>query len=200
MPGLSLDMFFAGASPFMGKLGQMVASVDFNLYDDGGAPGLPSSKSITDEGLPTGRTELIREGKLSGLLADYYNYQRILNDPAGQQKLGVAPRNALDSIAPRNGFRPGNGGGRDFGSPPGAVSTNLVIEGSRGHSQEELLRLVGNGVYIGRIWYTYPVNGITSGDFSGTIIGDSYLIKDGRLAAPPEAQHGTDERQCAPVD
>ncbi|MCI0801629.1 MAG: TldD/PmbA family protein [Chloroflexi bacterium] len=184
MPGLSLDSFYAGASPFMGKLGQSVASEDFNLYDDGAAPGLPSSKAITDEGLPTGRTELIREGKLSGLLADYYNYQRILNDPAGPEKLGVAPKDALESIAPRNGFRPGNGGGRDFGVMPSARSSNLVIEGSRGHSQEELLRLVGNGVYIGRIWYTYPVNGTTSGDFSGTIIADSYLIKDGRFSAP----------------
>ena len=184
MPGLSLDMFYAGASPFMGKLGQTIASEDFNLYDDGAAPGLPSSKSITDEGLPTGRTELIRAGKLSGLLADYYNYQRILNDPKGREKLGIAPKDALESIAPRNGFRPGNGGGRDFGSMPSAVSSNLVIEGSRGHSQEELLRLVGDGVYIGRIWYTYPVNGIASGDFSGTIIGDSYLIKNGKLAAP----------------
>ncbi|MDA1128647.1 MAG: TldD/PmbA family protein [Chloroflexi bacterium] len=184
MPGLSLDMFIAGASPFMGKLGQTVASEDFNLYDDSGAPGLPSSKSITDEGLPTGRTELIRDGKLSGMLADYYNYQRILNDPQGREKLGAAPKDSLCSIAPRNGFRPGNGGGRDFASPPGAVANNLVIEGGRGYSHEELLGLVGNGVYIGRIWYTYPVNGITSGDFSGTIIGDSYLIKDGRLAAP----------------
>ena len=184
MPGLSLDMFFAGASPFMGKLGQMVASEDFNLYDDSGASGLPSFRSITDEGLPTGRTELVRAGKLSGLLADYYNFQRILNDPQGREKLGIAPSDVLDSIAPRNGFRPGNGGGRDFGAVPSAVSSNLVIEGSRSHTREELLRLVGDGVYIGRIWYTYPVNGITSGDFSGTIIGDSYLIKDGKLAAP----------------
>jgi len=184
MPGLSLDMFFAGASPFMGKLGQMVASSDFSLYDDGAGAGLPSSKAITDEGLPTGRTELINRGTLSGLLADYYNYQRILNDHSGREKLGTNPADALESIAPRNGFRPGNGGGRDFGSMPGAVSSNLVIEGTRGHTQEELLQLVGNGVYIGRIWYTYPVNGTTSGDFSGTIIGDSYLIKDGRFAAP----------------
>ena len=184
MPGLSLDMFFAGASPFMGKLGQLIASEDFNLYDDSAATGLPSAKSITDEGLPTGRTELIRDGKLSGLLAEYYNYQRILNDPSGREKLGVEPNSVLDSIAPRNGFRPGNGGGRNFGSMPSAVSSNLIIEGGRGYSHEELLRLVGDGIYIGRIWYTYPVNGITSGDFSGTIIGDSYLIKDGKLAAP----------------
>ena len=39
-------------------------------------------------------------------------------------------------------------------------------------------------MYIGRIWYTYPVNGISAGDFSGTIVGDSYLIKNGRLAEP----------------
>ena len=59
-----------------------------------------------------------------------------------------------------------------------------MIEGTNGLGHEELLREVGDGIYIGRIWYTYPVNGITAGDFSGTIIGDSYLIKDGRLAAP----------------
>ena len=44
--------------------------------------------------------------------------------------------------------------------------------------------MVGDGIYIGRIWYTYPVNGVAAGDFSGTIVGDSYIIKDGRLAAP----------------
>ena len=50
--------------------------------------------------------------------------------------------------------------------------------------REELLRRVGEGVYIGRIWYTYPVNGFTSGDFSGTVVGDSYVIRDGKLAEP----------------
>ena len=184
MPGLSLDMFFARASPFMGKLGQLVASSDFSLYDDGAGGDLKISKSITDEGLPTGRTELITRGALSGLLADYYSYQRVLNDPFGREKLGINPSEALPSIAPRNGFRSGNSSGRDFGSIPSASPSNLVIEGSRGHTQKELLSLVNDGVYIGRIWYTYPVNGTASGDFSGTIIGDSYLIKDSKFAAP----------------
>ena len=43
---------------------------------------------------------------------------------------------------------------------------------------------MGDGLYIGRIWYTYPVNGISAGDFSGTVVGDSYIIKDGRIGAP----------------
>ncbi len=184
MPGFQLEIFYAGASPFMGKLGQQVANPGLQIFDDGADPALPSSKSITDEGLPTGRTNLIRDGKLAGLLTDYYNYQRILNDPAGAQKLGRAPAEVLESIAPRNGFRSGNGGGRDFAGLHNTLPSNLVIEGTAGLSHEELLRRVGDGIYIGRIWYTYPVNGITAGDFSGTIIGDSYLIKDGRLAAP----------------
>ena len=187
LPGLHLDMFYAGASPFMGKLGQRVASEQISIYDQGAQPGLAGSKRITDEGLPTGRTDLIRDGVLAGLMSDYYNYQRILNDPRGREKLGVDPHRVVSSIAPRNGFRPGNGGGRDFDSPPSITPTNLLIQGQSQHDQEELLRLVGDGIYIGRIWYTYPINGITAGDFSGTIVGDSYIIKDGKLAAPLKA-------------
>jgi PmbA protein len=184
LPGLQLGTFYAEASPFMGKLGQQVASPQLYLYDDGSMPGLAGSKAITDEGLPTGRTDLIKYGVLSGLLSNHYDYQRILHDPKGKQKLGVDPIMAVQAIAPRNGFRTGNGGGRDFSGPPSTTPTNLIIEGRDQYSHDELLRLVGDGIYIGRIWYTYPVNGITAGDFSGTIVGDSYLIKEGKLAAP----------------
>ena len=187
LPGFSLDMFWAGASPFMGRLNQRVASADLSLYDDGNGANMAGSKRITDEGLPTGRTELITNGVLSGLMSDHYNYQRILNDPEARRKLGVDPHSISASIAPRNGFRPGNGGGRDFASTPSVVPTNLVIQGRDGLSRDELFRRVGDGVYIGRIWYTYPVNGITAGDFSGTVVGDSYLIRDGRIAAPIKA-------------
>ena len=214
MPGLYLEMFYAGASPFLGQLGRSIASEEISIYDDGPlrqfqtgltqtagltqsnrpedsqsvrpelVEGLPGSRLITDEGLLTGRTDLIHRGELAGLLSDYYNYQRIRHDPNARQRLGRDPSEVLASIAPRNGFRPGNGGGRNFGAPPSTIASNLVVEGDHGLSHDELLGLVGNGVYIGRIWYTYPVNGITSGDFSGTVIADSYLIKDGRLAAP----------------
>ncbi len=184
LPGLQLDMFYAGASPFLGRFGQQVAGKQLNIFDDGAAPGLAGSKAITDEGLPTGRTNLIQGGVLSGLLSDYYGYQRMLHDPNGQTKLGADPGKVAPAIAPRNGFRTGNSGGRDFNSPPGVTPTNLVVEGADRFNHRDLLRMVGDGIYIGRIWYTYPVNGISAGDFSGTIVGDSYIIKDGRLAAP----------------
>ena len=54
LPGLELDMFYAEASPSMGRFGRQVASEKLNIYDDGSTPGLAASKAITDEGLPTG--------------------------------------------------------------------------------------------------------------------------------------------------
>ena len=184
MPSLHLDMFYAGASTFQGKFGQKVASESLYLYDDGSVPGLAASKAITDEGLPTGRTDLIKDGILVGLLANYYEHQRMLHDPKGGDKLGIDPSSVADAIAPRNGFRTGRGGGRNFDGPPSVTPTNLIVEGRETDTPEKLLRMVGDGLYIGRIWYTYPVNGISAGDFSGTVVGDSYIIKDGRIAAP----------------
>jgi len=46
---------------------------------------------------------------------------------------------------------------------------------------------VGDGLYIGRIWYTYPINGLQAGDFTCTVVGDSYLIRDGRIGPPLRA-------------
>jgi PmbA protein len=46
---------------------------------------------------------------------------------------------------------------------------------------------VGHGLYVGRIWYTYPINGLRAGDFTCTVVGDSFIIRDGRIAAPLKA-------------
>ena len=184
MPSLGLGAFHASMSLFQGRFGQQVASDQLSIYDDGSSPDLAASKGITDEGLPTGRVELISSGKLTGLLANHYEQQRMLHDPRGREKLGVEPASVSEGIAPRNGFRTGRGGGRNFESPPGTTPTNLVVEGRENYTHQQLLQLVGDGLYIGRIWYTYPVNGISVGDFSGTVVGDSYIIVNGRLASP----------------
>ena len=44
-----------------------------------------------------------------------------------------------------------------------------------------------HGLYVGRIWYTYPINGLRAGDFTCTVVGDSFIIRDGRLRAPLKA-------------
>jgi len=142
------------------------------------------SKGITCEGLPTGRTDLIRHGVLTGCLANWYESQRLLRDRALADKLGGTGPEAVAALVPRNGFRFGAGGGRQFDTQPGVAASNVVVEGREPVSRESLLRQVGDGLYIGRIWYTYPINGLRAGDFTCTVVADSYLIRDGKLTAP----------------
>lgn len=183
MPGLDAATFYASASPFMGKLGQKVASEKLTIVDDGSVKGLVGSKGITDEGLPTGRTELIKDGVLVGLLTNWYESQRLANDPNAKDKLGVDPADWKHALVPRNGFRYARGGGRHFDAQPGIHPTNVLLPGDI-ESTEAICKLVGNGIYIGRLWYTYAVNGMRAGDFTGTVVADSYVIRDGKLAEP----------------
>ena len=187
VPSLRLDILYASASTFLGKLRKQVASEKLSLYDHGAVPGLAATKAITDEGLPTGRTDLIRRGVLTGFLANHYEYQRMLRNPRGRDKLGVEPCQARSALAPHNGFRVGGGGGRHFDAIPSIAATNLIVATPEEHTGDDLLRTVGQGLYIGRIWYTYPMNGYAAGDFSGTVVGDSYVIEDGRLVTPLKA-------------
>jgi predicted Zn-dependent protease len=187
LPCLSLGSFYAETSVFQGRLGKRVASPLLSIYDHGALRGATASKGITCEGLPTGKTRLIQRGRLVGLLANFYEQQRILKDSRAAAKLGRDPREVPKALVPRNGFRFGEGGGRRFEGPPGISPTNIVLESRQPVSHEELLAQVGEGLYIGRIWYTYPINGLRAGDFTCTVVGDSFLIKDGRLASPLQA-------------
>ena len=184
VPALMATAFYASSTPFLGRLGRPVASPLLTIYDDGARPGLMGSKGITCEGLPTGRTDLIREGVLVGCLANWYEAQRLLRDPALAGKLGASGPPAEAALVPRNGFRFGDGGGRQFDTQPSIAASNVLVEGTDPVGRSDLLGQVRDGLYIGRIWYTYPINGLRAGDFTCTVVGDSYVIRDGRLAEP----------------
>ncbi|MEW6355495.1 MAG: TldD/PmbA family protein [Planctomycetota bacterium] len=184
LPSLKLGNLYASSSCFLGKLTKQVADKHLSLYDHGALPGHMGSKRITCEGLPTGRTDLIRDGVMVGTLANDYESRRIMMDKQAKEKLGVAPKSHKAAFVPRNGFRFQSGGGRGFAMPPGTACTNVFLESNRAKTREALLKEVGDGIYVGRIWYTYPVNGLAAGDFTTTCIADSYLIEDGRLGAP----------------
>ena len=187
LPALHAGSFYTSTSPFLGRFGQRVAAPALSIYDHGALAGLTGSKGITCEGLPTGRTDLVTDGVLTGLLTNWYEAQRLLRDPQARQKLGVEPAEAASGLVARNGFRFAAGGGRSFATTPGTAATNVFVEGQDGVSLDDLCRRVGDGLYVGRIWYTYPINGLQAGDFTCTVIGDSYLIRDGRIAAPLKA-------------
>ncbi|MFQ5991872.1 MAG: TldD/PmbA family protein [Nitrospiraceae bacterium] len=187
LPSLGADAFYSSRSAFLGELGRPVASEILTIYDQGVAKGWVGSRAITCEGLPAGRTDLIRGGVLQGLLSNHYESQRLRHDPRAREKLGLNPHDHPEALSPRNGFRVSSRGGRQFDVQPSIAATNVCIEGNVPHSSEGLLSLVGNGLYIGRIWYTYAINGLRAGDFTCTVVGDSYLIKDGHLSTPLQA-------------
>jgi len=62
-----------------------------------------------------------------------------------------------------------------------------VLEGSNPQPVESIIEKIPFGVYIGRIWYCYPMNGLRAGDFTATVIADSFIIKDGKIFAPLKA-------------
>jgi PmbA protein len=186
LPACHSGAFYSSSTPFLGRLGRPVAAPTLSIYDQGAMPGFTGSKGITCEGLPTGRTDLIREGVLVGLLSHWYDSQRLLHDPLLRQKLGASGDAAASALVPRNGFR-FDGGGRSFETPPATAATNIVVEGAAPVTLETLIGSVRNGLLIGRIWYTYPINGLAKGDFTCTVVGDSHVIRDGRLAAPLRA-------------
>jgi PmbA protein len=186
-PACMSTSFYASSTPFLGRLGQRVAAPRLSVYDDGATRGRMGSKGMTCEGLPTGRTDLIRDGVFVGCLSSWYETQRLLRDPELRTKLGATGAAAEAALVPRNGFRFGGVGGRQFDSQPGIAPSNVVVEGRDAVSRDELIRNVESGLYIGRIWYTYPINGLRAGDFTCTVVGDSYIIRDGRIAAPLRA-------------
>ncbi len=184
IPSLNLSMIDAYSSAFLGRMNKNVAAENLTIFDSGALPGSSGSKSITCEGLPTGRTDLIEKGVLVGFLTDHYYSLKILADKEAKKKLGVDPNDYKEAFAPRNGFRFETGGGRSYRRRVSISPTNVIVDTTDEFTTEDLLQKVGNGIYIGRIWYTYPMNGLGPGDFTSTIIGDSYLIKNGKLSTP----------------
>ncbi len=120
--------------------------------------------------MPAARTDLIEKGRLVGFLANNYYSKKL------QSNIAEFPA--------RNGFKFGRGGGRDYKRQNSIYPTNIVIEGGRENDASELLSKMKNGVYVGRLWYLYPVYGLAKADFTGTVIGDSYIIENGKMSSP----------------
>jgi len=185
LPHVTLSLVDFGASLYSGQYGKQVASSLLSLLDDATIPQGAGSKRISCEGAPTRRKVLLDKGILIGYLSDSRTTNKLLGRvKEATRKLGVDPSSIKDAISPENGFRFSEGGGRVAGVPVGIHATNLVVDSPTLISQAQLLRKVGNGLYIGRLWYTYPVGGYATGIISGTAIADSYLVRDGKLATP----------------
>ena len=184
MGSLTTGSFHASSSAYHGQFETAVMDQRLSLLDDPQAKIGSVHRQITCEGLPAIKSELIRDGKLVGLLSNYYDRNRLLTDPNRGEKLGTAANLEGLDFPPRSAYRLGESAARRFDSHPSPTGTNVIMKTTGGIDEKEMIAGVRDGIYIGRVWYTYPINGQRAGDFTCTISGDSYIIRDGKLAAP----------------
>jgi PmbA protein len=184
MPSLTTRAFQASSSAYQGRFGAAVMDPRLSLTDDPEARESPLHRRTTCEGLPSGKTELIRSGRLVGLLSTFYDSHRLISDERLGEKLGPAAVDLKPNFPPRSAYRLGEGATRRFDAHPHANATSVMMRTHNGVDQEGLLAVVGDGLYIGRVWYTYPINGQRAGDVTCTVSGDSWIIRGGKLAAP----------------
>jgi PmbA protein len=146
-----------GRSPFVGRLGEQLASEALVLHDDGRDPGGSASAPFDGEGSPRRRTALIEGGRLRAFLYDTYTANREGGSSTGN--------------AARHGYR----------SQPSVSASNLIVAAGS-LSFVELLAAAGDGVFVTDVAGLHsgvnPVTGVFSVGASGR------AIRAGELAEP----------------
>ncbi|MFZ5640422.1 MAG: TldD/PmbA family protein, partial [Bacillota bacterium] len=155
-PALSAEAVQKGRSLFAGKVGQQVASPRMTVVDDGARPGGIASAPFDGEGVPTGKTVLIKDGILQGFLHNTY----------------TAAKDGTMST--------GNGTRGSFKSTPEVGTTNFYIEPGA-TDPTELIKNVTNGLFITEVMGMHTANPI-SGDFSLGAAG--IWIENGQFTQP----------------
>jgi len=154
---LSADAVQKGRSLFAELVGERVGADAFTLVDDGRLLRGPAASPFDDEGVPTGRTELITAGRLNGFLHNTFTARR-----GGTSSTGNASR---------AGYR----------STPGVGTSNFFVEPGTG-SFDDLLREAEGGILIQEVSGVHSGANPISGEFS---VGATGLrISGGALAEP----------------
>jgi predicted Zn-dependent protease len=169
LPALSMDTIAAGASPFAGSYGQSIAPSWLHVTDDGRQPRMLGSRAITGEGLPTGTTPLIAQGRVAGFLTDSFHAQTYAAN--------------FPFLVPRNGMRH-HLTHHSYDMRAGIFPTNVMLSSDEAVDFDTLLTPVSEGIYIGRLWSPLPQGALQQGDFTCAIIGSSFHIQNGQLAQP----------------
>jgi TldD protein len=159
----------AGTSPFATQRGQSIATPLLTMSDNGRLSGMLGSRTITGDGLPTGTTMLIEQGRLVGFLADAYYAQHLTG--------------LVGAVVPRNGMRHATNG-QSFAMRPGIFPTNVTFSSFDAVALAALLAPIDQGLYVGDLWHTTTPAGLRAGAFTSTVIGPSFAIRQGQLAEP----------------
>lgn len=141
------------SSVFWDKKGEMIANAAVSAVDDGTITEGWGSISIDDEGMPTQKTQLIKNGKLENFMSDYLGELK-----TGHKRTGSARRQSY-KFAPASRMR------------------NTFIEAGP-HKLEDLISSIDNGIYARSMGGGSVSPGTGEFNFS---VQEGYLIKNGKI-------------------
>ena len=146
-----------GRGALSGRLGERVCAPIITLLDSPGAFGT-LARAFDAEGVPKSPLTLLGGGVARAVVHDTRSAARAHTASTGH---------AL----------------RAGGDPDGAVPINLVLEGGRAASLDELCATVERGIFVTRFWY---VNTVEPRDavLTGMTRDGTFLIEDGRITRP----------------
>jgi len=153
---LSGEAVLKGRSMFCGREGEAVAAPSVSIVDDPTIPDAYAAASFDGEGVPTRRSELVRDGGLAGFLHDVYTARR-----AGTTTTGSAVR----------GFK----------SAP-AVGTRALHLAPGAMTPEAILAAVPEALYVQSVSGLHSGTSPVSGDFS--VGAEGLMVRDGAFAEP----------------
>ena len=157
VPSLEGEAVGRGESVYAGKLGEQVTSSALRMEDDGLLEGGLGTSASDEEGIPSRKTVLVRDGRLEGFLYDLY------------------------SAAEFGARTTGNGARGSYRTPPSVSARNIVI-GGKLRDRDTLITEIGEGVLVHDILGAHTANRV-SGDFSVSA-PLLFRIKNGELGRP----------------
>lgn len=152
---LSADRVQKGKSPLHDRLGDKIASSNLTIIDDGLLPGGLATSPYDSEGMPSGTTTLIENGKLKLFLYDSYSARK------GKTK------------------STGNASRSSYHAQPSITPTNFYLKQGE-MTKEKLVGSVSNGLYITEVSGLHAAINPTSADFS--VPAKAIMIRNGELA------------------
>ena len=143
-----------GISPLCGRIGETIFDERFTLIDDATLDDHVGSMPFDDEGTPTMRNYLIKDGVLKSYV------------------------HSLKTAAKTNSQPTGNGIRGSYDSPPYPSINNMIIEPGK-VSFEEMLEMMGTGIIIDEI-LGLQMNNLLNGDFGGNI-SLGFKVENGKI-------------------
>lgn len=147
------------ASVFHDQLGEIIANPVVNAVDDGTLINEWGSINMDDEGMPTQRTQLIKDGQLVNFLADRL----------GAEKTGLP--------------RTGSGRRQDYRFAPASRMRNTFIEPGDA-SLDDMIASIDRGIYAAQMGGGSVKPG--TGEFNFAVV-EGYYVENGKVQYPVKA-------------